>query len=35
MNYTPDRWVVLKVNNGKEVVNMVLCGLLMALRIKR
>lgn len=26
MNYTPDRWVVLKVNNGTEVINKVLAG---------
>lgn len=24
--YTPDRWVILKVNNGKEVTNKVFAG---------
>lgn len=26
MNYTPDRWVVVEVNNGKEVTNKVFAG---------
>lgn len=26
MNYTPDRWIVLEVNNGKEVINKVFAG---------
>ena len=25
-NYTPNRWVVLEVNNGKEVINKVFAG---------
>ena len=26
MNYTPERWVILEVNNGKEVINKVFAG---------
>lgn len=26
MNYKPDRWIVLEVNNGKEVTNKVFAG---------
>ena len=26
MNYTPDRWVVVEVNNGTEVTNKVFAG---------
>lgn len=26
MNYTPNRWVVLEVNNGSEVINKVFAG---------
>lgn len=26
MNYTPNRWVVLQINNGSEVLNKVLAG---------
>ena len=26
MNYTPDRWVVLEINNGTEIINKVFAG---------
>jgi hypothetical protein len=26
MNYTPDRWIVLQINNGTEVINKVFAG---------